>query len=188
MSFELSNYQNEELIRFWKDIGGLDRLTDNFINELNQYRNTTPELITTDKRKIETEERERYLYLSNTCSEIIRQLDRIPEIDRINLLSENEERRENGGSAFPMYDPLDYIKGLKERAERHRDRLKHYVKYERQFIDLKSSLRVFHETRCLKQSQFIFLFCLLFKDANDKEDKFTSSVEKALNKIGYKYL
>ena len=188
MFFNLSEWQNIKLRNFWRNIGGHDNLADGFIEEIVNYMSTTPELIIDTNRKIETEERERYLNLAATCDKLIKQLGRIPDLDRVNLLSENEERREYGGFPFPMYDPLDYIIGLKEKAERHRDRLKGYVKYERQFLDLKSSLCIFNETRSLNKSQFIYLFCLLFKDVNDKDDKFTSSVEKALNKIGYSYL
>jgi len=167
MPFKFSNYQNEKLRRFWRNIGGLDRLAGDFVNELNHYMRTTPRLITDSNKRIEIEESREYKKIAEACNKLLDRLNNIPEIDRLNILSLRELRPEYCGRSLPICDPLDYVETIQELAEHQSYGLKKYVKSERQWKGLEHYIKRFPPCRDLTKSQFSNLFFILY-DA-DKE-------------------
>ena len=162
MSFYLSIYQIKKLREFWQNIGGLDRLTDDFVNELNHYMRTTSTLITDSNKRIETEESRRYKKVADACNKLLDALNDIPDIDRLNVLSLREIRPEYDGRSLPICNPLDYVKTIRETAEGYSYELKKCVKYERQWKGLRNYIKRFPSCRDITKSQFSNLFSILY--------------------------
>jgi len=181
MSFTLSENKNSQLRRFWLDIGGLDRLTGDFVNELIYYMKTTSELITDTNKQIETEESNRYKKVANTCDKLLAELTEISELDRINILSLRQKYQEFGEKSLPMCDPLEYVETIKELADNYSYELKKCAKYERQWKGLENFKKRFPPCKNLTKEQFKDLFCILYQPETDEMDRFRESLRKSIS-------
>lgn len=87
MGFKFNITQKEDLTAFWKELDGLDKQTNLFIQTLSLFRKHVPELVTGKNEKIETKERKAYLELTKCCDKLLNELSKIPELDRQNRLA-----------------------------------------------------------------------------------------------------
>mgnify|MGYP000131451102 CR=1 FL=1 len=185
--FIFSEHQNIALKKFWSGINGLDRLADTFILELRHYMEYySTEIIANSNKQIETAESEKYLNIAKLCGELGRLFKDIPELDRYNLLSVREERKEKN---IPICDPLEYVVYIKEQAEDHSYKLKKYAKHEQQLIGFNVFIERFSPCRKLTRAQFVDFFCIVHEDENDTEKRLQGRILERIKIMGgYKKL
>lgn len=163
MSYTFNTNQQAELRAFWLELGCPKGVIDGYINELVHYLDTTSELITNSNKKIESKENRDYLNVAKQCEKLLNELKKIPELDRINLLSVRENRPEYGGRIMSIIDPFSYVEAIQELAKHHSYELNKCSKYYRQLHGLKTFLSRFPQCKDLKRVPFLKLFCILYK-------------------------
>ena len=157
MAHEFNETQKEQLERIWLDCGGQEEQAKNFIGELAYFFDNCPELIAGSHEKIETQHSRDYSSVVQQCEKLVKALEKIPDIDRINILSIREKRPENGGRSVPICDPLDYVEGIQELAKFQSNQLKKYKKYKQQLYGLRDFLNRFPPLRNIKRSNLLKL-------------------------------
>lgn len=167
MAYTFNEAQKTDLKRIWSTCGGLERLADNFVSELAYFMEYCPELITEGNRKIETEESRDYAAVAKHCDKLLKALEGIPELERLNLLSMREKRHEYDGRSVPLCDPLEYVKALQELATANSYNVKRYAKHERQLDKLRTFLERFPPLRDISRKQFLELLGALWPDIDD---------------------
>lgn len=168
MAYTFNRPQLDQLNRVWRDCSGQEWLANNFTTELAYFMEHCPELITEGNRKIETEESRDYSAVAKHCDKLLKALEAIPELDRLNLLSMREKRREYDGRSVPLCDPLEYVKALQELAAANSNNVKRYAKHERQLNRLRTFLDRFPPLRNISRSNFIELAATLWPEINSE--------------------
>lgn len=180
---------DNELKAFWKKLGGQDRLADGFVSEIKFFLNQVPAINAEDGRKQATVERQTYREIANQCDGLLKALEKIPDLDRLNILSLRERRTEYGDKTLPICDPLDYVKTIKENSEFHAEEFGRagVTKFSRQLYSLKNFIKRFPPCMGINRSSFIELATILWKpyagsvNANDHG----KNIEAAIDAIGF---
>ena len=166
MVHKFNENQKKVLKRIWSDCKGQEQQVENFIGRLAYFLDTCPELITGSHKKIETQRSRDYFDVAKHCGKLLKALAKIPDIDRINLLSIYENT--------PLFsDPLDHVKGIQKRAEFQSNQLKKCKKYDQQLDDLRDFLNCFEPLQKISRYYFLDLAAVLWPEIDP------SSFEKA---------
>ncbi len=184
IEFTFSEHQDYKLRNFWKDIGGLEHLTEGFVRELRYYMDTTPALITDKNTRVEYEQRDDYKNVADICKQLTKALTKMQATDRINLLSLRNENR------IPMCDPMDYVKTIQELAEFTVGEFDGVKKYDCQINNLTNFINRFPPCKKLIKKQFTDLFYILYCPETDDGDeldgvkfKFMDSIRKPIKRV-----
>ena len=164
MAYKFSEPQKANLQKVWLECDGQERLANNFTTELAYFMEHCPELIADGNKKIETEQSRNYSTLEKHCDKLLKTLESIPELERLNLLSLREQRPEYDGKSIPLCDPLEYVRALQALAADQSHNLKRYAKHERQLDQLRTHLNRHPPLRDISRSKFIELAGELWPD------------------------
>ena len=171
MAGTLAEAQKEQLRRIWLECGGLERLAEGFAGEIAFFLEQCPPLITEGNKKIETEESRGYANVAKQCDKLLKALEGIPELDRLNRLSLRGHfpgivDAQGDSKSVPLCDPLEYLQALQEQAARQSQEVKRYAKHERQLSQLRHFLNRFPPMRQISRESFIELAGELWPEVN----------------------
>ena len=182
IKFTFSKHQIYGLELFWEGMGGLEHLTEGFIRELRYHMDTTPEL-TIEGNTTLTKECKKYKNVANKCELLLKELNKISNTDRLNILSMRMESIECGGKVLPTCDPLDYVDLMKNLATEHIDDLKEPRKYKFHWDALRAFIQRFPPCKKLSKNKLTHLFFILYQPDSDIDENFRGKAERTIRKF-----